>query len=649
MKKEHQQRTSDSKWSKPFIYLIILAVVNICIFSRTSTYEFVNIDDGVLIHENPLITDSSIPYSEVFKSKLYGPHYKPLTFLTWKWQYHVIGKTASAFHTINWILHLINSIFLFFIGRLLFTRLYDDKKWVHISAFLLALFFAINPLRLESVAWATERKDVLFSFFFLLSWWIYIKYINQKKYYYIIIGALLYLLSGLSKSMGITLIAVLFLTDLWYNRKIIGKLIAEKIPYFISFLGLIYLYGFFGGKSSTSGEFSVEKSTEGVITSYELINDLPYAIQLGLSASLRFILWIIHSILPFNISAEYNPDYMFETVGIATFLFPIIVIALLVFAWKKRKTWRPFIGGLLFYSLTISPVLTYSQSGQAAFLADRYTYIPCIGIFFALIYFINKLKENKSKHLMLAGGFSLLFFVVSALNVGNWQNSETLFNNVLRFNSTSSLAYLNLGMHHRSNNNTSRAIQIYSQGIAQAPSPELYSNRGKIYFDQGNYEQAMADFNIAVKMQPNYPDALANRAGIFGLQQNWEACFKDLDKALKLDDDNINALHNRGVAHYQQGNYQKAINDFSKYIKQEPLNANIINTIGLCLAQLGNYKDAIAYYNRSIQLNSTSGAYFYNRSLAYKVQGNKAKAFQDAQKAKKLGFNITSEYLNSIR
>jgi hypothetical protein len=169
--------------------------------------------------------------------------------ISWKAQYELWGDNPSHFHLVNFLLHLANTLLLFFIGLLIFQKIIENKKLLFFSAFAFAALFSINPLRIESVAWATERKDVLFSFFFLGSWILYINYIKSHRYYLLIAASMLYLMSGLSKSMGITLIAVVVLTDFWYNRRISKKTILEKLPFLLIFALLIYLYGFIDFKT----------------------------------------------------------------------------------------------------------------------------------------------------------------------------------------------------------------------------------------------------------------------------------------------------------------------------------------------------------------------------------------------------------------
>ena len=644
-------KSNKIKWDSPKWYIIILVAVNILIFARTTSYDFVNIDDGVLIYENPLITNPNIPYSEVFQSKIFGPHYKPLTFLTWKAQYNMFGSDASHFHLFNWLLHTLNTFILFLIGRQLFSKLYTNQKKILASSFLVALLFAINPLRLESVVWATERKDVLFSLFFLLSWYVYILYVNQKKYTFLILGAALYLLSGLSKSMGLTLLAVLFLTDLWYHKSISIKSIINKTPYFLVFGILIYLYGFLDFTSDSAVEATaVTEAVKGSnISALAVINDLPPILQLLISASLRFVLWIVHSLIPINTSVEYSHEAIFKFFSYTLYAFPFIVAALYVFAWKLRKKAPIILGGLLFFGLTLSPILTYTSSGRAAFLSDRYTYIPCIGLFFIVVYLLNKLEINKDKQYIVTAGIIGFFLITTLLNVGNWKNSETLFENVLEVNPKSSLGHLNLGLHYRESNQANKAIAVYSKGIKSAASSELYSNRGKVYFDSGKIDLALIDFNKSLSIDANNADALANRGAVYGSRGNWDLCFNDLNKAVSVDPENLNALSNRGFAYFNLQDYNLAKKDYYAYIKLSPNDSDIFNSLGLCHLRLNEFEDAIKHFNNAIRFDSRRAVLYMNRSLAHNKINNAPAALKDALQAQKLGYKVSQSYLNGLK
>lgn len=641
------------------IYIIFLVVIVIAAFSQITNFEFVNIDDGRLIHDNPLVVDSDIPFFKTFDYLLFNPHYKPLVIMSWKAQYELWGDDSSHFHLINWLLHLANTLLVFFIAKSFFQRFIQDKKILLFSAFALAAFFSINPLRIESVAWATERKDVLFSFFFLGSWLLYINFIKKSRYLLLFSASILYLMSGLSKSMGITLIAVVVLTDMWYNRGFTKQMILEKLPFLAIFVLLMYLYGlvdfesFFQSNteslSATIPDFA-NQDQENHITSVESIQQLPFILQWFFTTSVRFILWIAHSLIPVKLSVIYPHDKVFAFLGASIFAFPIAIIGIYIWAWRKRKTYLPVLAGLIFWLVTLSPALVLSSSGQAVFLSDRYTYIPSIGLFFVVVYFLNKLKFGSTKFHLAFGTIFIFYFIETITNVGNWKNSETLFKQALKVYPESGLAHLNLGRYYRQNNQPDEAHKIYTQGIIRAPGYyKLHSNRGKIFFDSGNYDKALEDYNKCLDLKPDYEVALANRGAAYGMKKQWDKALEDLTQALEIDPDYVNALKNRGYIYHQLSEYQKNIEDYRKYLKLVPNDADVINTIGLCYFKIREFKNAIREYNRSIQINPQAGIYYINRSLAYNAVGDKQKALEDAQKAIQRGVKVNENYLNRLR
>ena len=222
--------------------MLLLILITFVAYNRILNNDFVNFDDDRLIYNNEKIINDNVPITECFEWGFRAPHYKPLTLLSWRAEYQLFGKNPLVFHLNNLILHILNTLLVYLISIFLLSKINILREKLNLTAFIIALLFGIHPLHVESVAWAVERKDVLFSFFFLLSWISYLFYLKKNKFYFIILTSIFYLLSMLSKSMGITLIAVLFLTDFYFGRKIFKKEILKKIPIILVFLlEVIYL------------------------------------------------------------------------------------------------------------------------------------------------------------------------------------------------------------------------------------------------------------------------------------------------------------------------------------------------------------------------------------------------------------------------
>lgn len=650
MNKKRTKPNKPSRISGKFFYMLVVAVIVIAAFAKTSKFDFVNIDDGVLIYENPIVTDSSIPYTQCFKKFIFEAYYKPFVLASWKAEYQLFGNSAGHFHTINWLLHLINTLLIFVIAIKIFRKFYSDEKRVTFSAFALAILFAVNPLRIESVAWATERKDVLFSLFFLLSWLTYFLFLEKKKFWYLLAGGLLYLFSGFSKSMGVTLIAVLFLTDLLYNRKIEFKRITEKIPYLVAFFALAYFYGLLSFGNGAGNAANIASGAEPVneVSTVETISNLPHFLQWLITVSTKFVLWILHSLVPIKLSIIYPHNTIFKFLGASVFIFPVLIIAMYFFAWKNRKSKPTLLGGLLFWIITLSPALVLKSTGTAIFLSDRYTYIASIGLFFVLITFLNNLKNRNTASGILAAIF-IFYFALTLKNINNWKNSETLFTHALKINPDSGLAHLNLGLYYREKKDYNKAIQVYTDGIQKEPGYyKLYSNRGKVYIDQQQIDKAIADYNQCLKLVPNYGVALANRAAAYGMKKEYKKSLADLNKALEINSKNKNALLNRGFLYIQLNEYQKVIDDYQQYLQIDPSDADVINSIGFAYFKLKKYDDALKYYSRSIQINPSQGAFYLNRSYVFNALADLPSALKDALKAQQLGQQVSQQYLDYL-
>lgn len=674
--------TNQSYTITPKVYILLLSIVVIAIYAQTTYYDFVNIDDGRLIQNNRVVTDPSTSYKKAFTYNLYNAHYKPLVFASWKAEHNLFGETPGHFHLINWLLHLANTILLFFVGIKLFEKLYENKKKLYFSAFLLALLFTINPLRIESVAWATERKDVLFSLFFLGSWLLYIFYTRKKNYWLLLLGALLFLFSGLSKSMGITLIAVLFLTDFWYLRKFTLKLIIEKLPYVLVFLVLIFLYGFLNFETPSaeiantieSAPAEIEETIEPAsaeieenfesdppikssqIPSLDFMNNLPSKVQLIFTSSLRYILWIQKTFIPLNLSVIYSQNEVYGFWGKSIFLFPIIIAALYFFFWEKRKKNLALLGGLLFFGITLSPALAIKDMGQAVFLSDRYTYIPSIGLFFIAVVLINQIKFNSNFYKLILATIFVFYFSVSMKNVTHWKNSENLFLQAIKVSPKSGLGYLNLGKYYRQQNKYNEALEIYNNGILNNPGYYLlYYNRGKIFFDQDQIDMAITDYSKCLEIAPRtnyeniYSKALASRGAAYGKKQDYINAILDLSNSLEMNPRDLGVLSNRGVINFRIKEYENAIKDFSKYTKRRPNNHAIINTIGLSYFRLEKYEQALVEFNKCISLDGSKEIYYMNRSFVLNAMGNKTDALTDALKAQQMGYNVNANYLNFLK
>jgi tetratricopeptide (TPR) repeat protein len=544
--------------------------------------------------------------------------------------YHFFKLNPFFFHLKNILFHLLNTVLVYF----LIKKISQNK--IYISLFT-ALLFGIHPMHVESVAWIAERKDVLYTFYFLIGLLLYLQYLDKKNYVFLIGAALSFVLSTLAKSAAVVFPVILILIDFYEKRNLTVKSIIEKIPFFLYsvYIGLIAIRT--QSQSNAIGDFQFFSFFEKVrFAAYGLMN---YVV--------KFIVPVhLSSFHPYpdknNISVVYN---------LALIAFLLIVAYLIFFGRKKRL----LIFGAVFYLITVALVLQFISVGNAI-IAERYTYVPYIGI--GLIYAIilsEVFYGSKYKKYKYAVGvllvIQLLFFAVTTYNRTKvWKDSATLWTDVIEKYPNESGAYSNRGHFYRTLNNYELALNDYNKAIQlDNKNHRAYSNRGKVWFDKGQIDKALADYNKSIEIDNKNAETFSNRGAAYGTLQQFNDALSDLNYALELDPNNVSALSNRGFVYYQMGEFEKNIADYTKYLQLKPNDADIINTIGLSYSNLKEFDKAISELNKSISINPKQGAFFMNRSFAFNGKGEKANALKDALQAQKLGYKVNDNYLNYLK
>lgn len=616
---KNRQESHPKKWLWGGLFL---AAFTFLLFSPSLKYEFVNWDDDVNIYENENVVRFDL--NGIFTDHVIG-NYNPLTTLTFALEYQMAGENPFLYHLNNLILHVLCTLLVFLLMR--------KMELSFLGSFLVALLFGIHPMRVESVVWVTERKDVFFGAFFLLSLIFYTDYLEKKKNLFFILSLGVFVLSLFSKIQAVALAPTLLLIDYWFSRKTDRKLILEKIPFFILALatGIAGIW------------FLRQQGSLDTGTSFPLVQRL-------FIGSYSFVVYIIKSLVPWKMSALYPYPPKISAVFYLSMIPALAVVAVPVFKFKSNKT---LTFGILFFLFNIAFLLQVVGAGQG-FMADRFTYIPYIGLFLILAKTVElaakKLPQRKSFIYSVITVYLVLLTGGTFNRMKVWKNSETLWTDVIEKYPNTPLPYNNLGHYLRRQNQPERALENYNKAISLEPrTAQPYNNRGKIYFDRGEIEKALEDYNQAIELEPGFANALANRGAAYGMKREWKNALNDLNKALEIDPFHSNALSNRAFVWFQQGEYQKSITDFRKYLSVKPGDADVINTIGLCHFRLKEYEKALAEFNRSIQIDATKGVFFLNRSLALNAMNDRTRALQDAQRAEQLGANVNTEYINHLK
>ncbi|MEM9544511.1 MAG: tetratricopeptide repeat protein [Bacteroidota bacterium] len=598
-------------------------IITFACFYNTTNNEFVNWDDDRNFYENEYVSTINKENfwsntKEIFTSNVIG-NYNPLAIWTFAVEKRVYGfDQPGKWHLTNVLFHLICVFFVFRICLLL------GLKWQ--GSLFIALLFGIHPMRVESVAWVTERKDVLFGAFYLSALYYYIKgKLNGKGYHLIIIT--LFLLSLFSKIQAVILPLSMIAVDYYLDGKLELKSMFKKFPYFA--LSLIFgLVGIYYLKDQGSLENAVTYP----------------AWQRIFVGSFSYMIYLVKSIVPYKMSPLYPyapkmPAYFYPTL----LLFPAMVYGMYLMYKKEMKVW---FFGLLFFTVNIVFLLQILGAGQG-FLADRFTYIAYFGLFFIAGYYFDKLIIDKPKmKMLLMGGAVALFLIYGYMTIQQnkvWKNSETLWTHVLKYYKNATLPYGNRANYLREQGRTKDALRDYNEATRLNPKGEqAFNSRARLYFEIAKTRDtlllALEDYNRAIELSPQNGEFLINRGATYARLGDVDRAIADINEGLKYKPDHAVGYLNRSVMYNSQGKIQEALDDINSYLQLKPYNADLWYEKGRALRNLNRLQESIPAYSRAIQLNQRQGVFYYERGRTYMAMGKTAEAKRDVQMAINLGF-----------
>lgn len=612
------------QFSTEFWMLSITLLLTFLMYVPSFQADYVNWDDGDYVYNNTDIR--SFSNLKALLTKPVQGNYHPLTMLSLALNYAISGEKASSYHALNIILHLLNTVLIFYF----ILTLTNGKQW---ASFITAILFGIHPVHVESVAWITERKDVLYTFFFLWGLICYVKYCKGGGIKHLLYALFLFAASLLSKPAAVVFPVVLLLIDYYLSRPLSLKLFTEKTPHFlIALLMGILTYTAQSAQGSIADVFSL--GTKILFASYALM------------------MYIVKAFIPIKLVPFYPFPAIDADLALIYYIAPFIVLLIAVAViYSMRKT-KIIAFGMGFYLVNLVLVLQILTVGSAI-MADRYTYLPYIGIFFILGLAFEYRKEKNTGKLPLPeiGVFALLCMILLLLGnqqVKIWQNGETLWDHTIR-NHPSATAYENRALIYKEKKNLEKAIQYYTEALKlNVEYHEAYSNRGNIYFDQNKNDLAMADYNKCLEIKPDYYVALDNRGALFARLKEYEKALIDLDQAISLKPNYEMPYFNRAITYMELEQYENAIRDFEKYLSLKPGSGDVMNSIGVCYQQMGLQPESIKWFDKAITARE-HGIFYFNRAISYTQMSNKTKALQDAMKAKSMGVAVDEAFLNQIQ
>lgn len=591
-------------------YLYFLIAFTFLILSPSIQCDFVNWDDDRNVYENALVKEFDV--KGIFTQNVIG-NYNPLSILSFAIEYKFFGMDPKVMHFNNILLHLICVFFIF----LIFSKLGLQMKFALIATAL----FAFHPLRVESVSWITERKDVLYGLFFCSTIWLYLKNLETHKSGRSILIFILFILGLFAKIQMVSLPLTMLVIDYWKNRPVSFSRIFEKWHFFLAALAF-GLLGLFFLKEQGSLE-----TNEAVHTGFSRV----------FIGSYSLLIYIIKALIPFRMSPLYPYP---ESLGVWHYLSLPLALAILgavFYAYKREK--KALVFGFGFFFVNIVFLLQILGAGQG-YLADRFTYIAYIGLFFLVAYYVQSWSLSKPVYTTPVYSMCLAYLLVLSFLSYNqtkiWKDSGTLWTHVLKYYRNTPLPYNNRANFYRDQKKFDLALEDYSSAIKYKAGHATYNSRAKLFFQRNEDEKALLDYDKAIQLHPSAEYYVNRGAAKAKLGRTAEA-FDDINKGLSLDPKWKTGYLNRSILYNQKGQFDLAAQDIDRYLKLDPGNADLWYEGARCYRAIQQLEKALEYYSKAIRLKPNVGLFYLERGRTYQITGNKQLADQDLLKAQQLG------------
>ncbi|QTA81913.1 Tetratricopeptide repeat-containing protein [Desulfonema limicola] len=639
------------------IICLVIVLSTFAIYWQVKDYDFVSFDDKLYIIENSYVKNGLTPESIFWafsfedKDKTY---WIPLTWLSYMLDYELYGLNPGKYHLTNLFIHIINSLLLFYVFRKMTGEIWK-------SAFIAAIF-AVHPLNVESVAWIAQRKNVLSTFFWMLTTLFYINYAEKPsvlKY----ISVFFCMLAGLmAKPMLVTLPCVFVLLDYWplkrlvifkkvENREYSSKnnfpkqlfyyLILEKIP--------LLMLSF----ASVSIFWSSLEYYDNIISK----DAIPVKLRLA-NAAVSYLSYIKKMIWPSNLSVFYTyPDYIPSWKALSAF-FILLIITFAAFYRIKKNPY--LITGWLWYMGTLFSVSGITQNGLWPEMADRWAYVPLVGIYIIIAWECPRVLKNYAfrKKILYTGSCIILaaFMVCTYFQAKHWTNTFTLFKNAVNIDPDNWVAHNSLGVFLAEHGKIDDAILHFSRSLQINPSYAFtYNNLGTALAEKGRFDKASEQFLMALKLDPDYTEPYYNLGLIYTEKGDTEQAVKYFFKVLNIDPehkktynklmllikkmsasdklkyysrllnimpDSYEINNYTGVLLAQQGKADKAVKYFIKALNLKPGYEQAHINLGNTFARLKDLNKAVIHFSKALQINPGNGTTYYRLGTSYAQKGD---------------------------
>jgi len=596
------KRITDSTCSKIVLSIFFISLITFIAFLPSFNNGFTNWDDGIYVHNNRMIQDLCWKNIKLIFTSFYATFYHPITLLSYAIEYHFFQLNPFIYHVTNFVFHLLNTMLVFWFIFVITGKIFPS--------FITSVLFGIHPLHVESVAWIAERKDVLCTFFFLgtLISYIYYRKHGIRQFYYISI--FIFIMSLLSKPIAITIPFIIILCDYILDKKNNIRGFLEKIPFFLLTVAFIYI----------------------TIRSTHYADKMSYGYNNILVPSYALVFYMVKLFLPLNLSAIY--PYPSNILSFKFLISPVIILIsffILIYFRQRRK----IIFAFAFFFINLLPVLQIVPN-TCAVAADRYTYIPSIGIFYIVGEFFLWIYSRKNSQVIRTASIIILIVIIFILSYltynrcGIWKDNITLWNDVLSQYPDVLQGCVNRGDAYKANGEYDKAIADYSRALKIDPlRAEVYASRGHMYTELKEYDKAIADLDYSLKLKPELSGAYLNRGNLYRVKGDYNKAISDYSEALKLKPDYIEVLYNRAIVYDILKDYSKSMSDYTMAIEYKPDYIEALYNRAIVYDILKDYDKALSDFTQAIKYKADYVEAYQNRGNIYYKTGMYDNALND--------------------
>jgi len=653
--------------SRMVIICLALALITTVAYLKVYKFDFVNYDDDRYVLQNPHVNTGlkSENILWAFKS-MHASNWHPLTWISLMIDAQIFGLNAGGYHVVNLLFHILNTLLIFIVLNAM-----TGSSW---RSAAVASLFALHPLHVESVAWVAERKDVLSTFFMMLTLWAYVRYIKSPRYNTYLQIVLFFALGLMAKPMLVTLPFILLLMDYWPLGRFVldtsvkfpkglkpsgntlandfGRLVYEKLPLF--------------GLTAISIAMTLLAQKHAIVTMQYL--SIPIRIS---NALVSYCGYLAKTIWPVPLAALYpHPEFIptWQMLGAASILITMTALAV----WTMRR--HPyFLVGWLWYLGTLIPVIGIVQVGVQS-MADRYTYIPLIGIFISVVWLLSEFTDRLKYKKYIIPAFSIVIlgvlFTTTWIQLEHWRNNKALFSHALSVTKNNYVMHTNMGVLLAKQGNIQESMFHYNEALKIRPDDlEANYNLANLLLRQGKIKDAILYYRDAVRGKPDFAPAHNNLGIALSQFGDQEKALEQFREAVRLDPEYQEAQNNlkiasakrekpkeifspktsaeivksetntakeqveAGVSLLKKGDLLGAISHFRTALRLDPNHYEANVHMGLSLAHKENFEEAIPYFRKAIQLNPKKPEIYNSLGAALANTGKVSEAITQLKKA----------------